>query len=178
MASLYDPAFTNEELLKQVGLRHRRINFDYKYISEFEYVNQRLLSNINWTDVDFNVPAIEALNEVQGIYMFYINPYSFSMANHPTGEILLYIGQASNLKKRLRKYFYYPNSKLASDQEKRYMVLFFSTLLKLKIYETGDIPPADLDIMEYSLIDSILPPFNLEFKSQFTQQYRRVIYHV
>ena len=165
MASLYAPVFTNQQLLAQVGLRHRRINFDYEYVSSFPYDNQNLLNGINWTDIDFNIASVNLLNEVKGIYMFYINPYSFSMANHPTGDVLLYIGQASNLRERLRKYFYYPNSKLASDQEKRFMILFFSTLLKLKIYETGNINSADLDTIEYSLIDSILPPFNLDFKS-------------
>jgi hypothetical protein len=173
MASLYAPVITNEQLLAQKNLRHKKINLDYEYMSGFPYDNVNLLKNINWTTINFTKRNVATLNNVQGIYMFTFNPYSFSLSNHNI-DIILYIGQADDLKVRLSKYFYYPTSIKASDQEKRFMILFFSEFLKIHFYQT-DLSKAELDILEYSLIDSILPPFNLKFYSEFAQAYRRIL---
>jgi hypothetical protein len=174
MASLYAPAISNEQLLAQIKLRHRSINLDYEYISGFPYENINLFSNINWITFDFNKASVDALNDVQGIYMFTFNPYIFSLSNH-NADVVLYIGQASKLKERLNKYFYYPNSTKVSDQERRYMILFFSNYLRIHIYETKDWSQEDLDTLEYSLIDSILPPFNQKVHSEFAQAYRKIL---
>ncbi len=174
MASLYGPAITNEQLLSQTTLRHRRFNLNYDYISSFPYDNIQLLRTINWTSIDFTRLNVSTLNQVQGIYMFTFNPYAFSMYNH-NADFTLYVGQADNLQSRLLGYFNYVNSKKASDQEKRFMIIYFGNFLKLHYYETINLPQANLDILEYSLIDSILPPFNLRLKSQFAQAYRRLI---
>ena len=174
MASLYAPTITNEQLLVQKNLRHKKVNFDYEYTSGFPYENINLLKNIHWTTIEFKRPNVQALSNVQGVYMFTINPYSFSMSNH-NADIVLYIGQADELKARLSKYFYYPNSKKASDQEKRFMILFFSSFLKVHFFETVNWDQSDLDTLEYSLIDSILPPFNLKVYSEFAQAYRRIL---
>jgi len=174
MASLYAPVISNEQLLSQKNLRHKKINFDYEYTSGFPYDNINLLKNINWTTIDFTKPNVAALNNAQGIYMFTFNPYLFSMSNQ-NADIILYIGQADDLRVRVKKYFYYPNSKKASDQEKRFMILFFSSFLKLHYFQTANLAQADLDTLEYSLIDSILPPFNLKVHSEFAQAYRRIL---
>jgi hypothetical protein len=174
MASLYAPAFNNEQLLSQLNLRHQKISLDYQYTSGFPYDNQNLLRNINWTTINFEKYNVAALNNVQGIYMFTFNPYGFSNLNH-NADIVLYIGQASKLKTRLTKYFYYPNSTSASDQEKRFMILFFSEFLKVHYFQTGNLSQTDLDTLEYSLIDSVFPPFNLKVHSEFAQSYRRLL---
>ncbi|MCO5257553.1 MAG: GIY-YIG nuclease family protein [Lentimicrobium sp.] len=174
MASLYAPTISNEQLLASFNLRHKKINLDYQYMSSFPYDNIKLLSNINWTTISFTKHDVDRLNNVQGIYMFTFNPYAFSMSNR-VSDIILYIGQATDLKVRLNKYFYYPNSKKASDQERRFMVLFFSNFLKVHFFETITYSQSDLDSLEYGLIDSILPPFNLKFHSEFAQAYRRIL---
>jgi hypothetical protein len=174
MASLYAPAFDNEQILSQLNLRHQKINLDYQYSSGFPYDEKNLLKNINWTTISFARHSIASLSNVQGIYMFTFNPYCFSMLNH-NADIVLYIGQASNLRTRLTKYLYYPNSKSASDQEKRFMILFFSDFLKIHYFQTRNLSQIDLDSLEYSLIDSILPPFNLKVHSEFAQSYRRLL---
>jgi hypothetical protein len=174
MASLYTPTITNEQLLNQIGLRHRKFNLDYEYTSSFQHNDLNLLKNINWNTVDFKRAAINALNPVQGIYMFTFDPYKFSLSNHEA-DLVLYIGQAANLQDRLSGYFDYVKSKKAADQEKRMMILFWGDYLKLKYYQTPNLSVADLDNIEYSLIDSILPPFNLKIRSQFAQAYRRLL---
>jgi len=174
MASLYAPAISNEQLLAQKNLRHRKINLDYEYISSFPYNNINLLKNITWVASHFTKANVAALNNEQGIYMFTFNPYSFSMSKHDA-DIILYIGQADDLKVRLNKYFYYPNSHKASDQERRFMILFFSNFLKIHVYQTTNLSQTDLDTLEYSLIDSILPPFNQKLHSEFAQAYRKIL---
>jgi hypothetical protein len=174
MASLYAPAISNEQLLAQIKLRHRSINLDYEYISGFPYENINLFRYINWITFDFNRASVDAIDDVQGIYMFTFNPYIFSLSNH-NADVVLYIGQASKLKERLNKYFYYPKSKKASDQERRYMILFFSNYLKIHIYETINWNQEDLDKLEHCLIDSILPPFNQRLYSEFAQSYKKII---
>lgn len=175
MAGLYDRAISNEQLLKQSALRHRRFNLNYdEYIASFPYPDVHLLKSVSWSSIDFTRPSVATLNPVQGVYMFTFNPYAFSMFHH-NAEFILYVGQAEDLQDRLGGYFNYINSKKAADQEKRFMVLYFGKFLKLQFYETGSLSQADLDTLEYSLIDSILPPFNLRFKSQFAQGYRRLI---
>ena len=174
MASLYAPAISNEQLLAQKNLRHRKINLDYEYTSGFPYPKINLLKNVSWKIYDFNKANIDALNSAQGIYMFTFNPYIFSLSNH-NADIVLYIGQADNLRIRLNKYFYYPNSSKASDQERRFMILFFSDFLKIHVYQTTNWTPKDLDSLEYSLIDSILPPFNQRVHSEFAQAYRKIL---
>lgn len=174
MVSLYAPAISNEQLLAQKNLRHRKINLDYEYTSSFPYDNINLLKSVSWTTYDFNKANVAALNNAQGIYMFTFNPYIFSLSNH-NADIVLYIGQADNLRVRLNKYFYYPNSHKASDQERRFMILFFSNFLKIHVYQTTNWNQKDLDTLEYSLIDSILPPFNQKVHSEFAQAYRKIL---
>ena len=174
MASLYAPAISNEQLLAQKNLRHRPINLDYEYTSGFPYDKINLLRNLSWTTYDFNRENVDALGDVQGIYMFTFNPYIFSLSNH-SAEVILYIGQAGKLRERLNKYFYYSNSIKATDQEKRYMILFFSGFLKIHVYQTTNWDQKDLDTLEYSLIDSILPPFNQKVHSEFAQAYRKIL---
>ena len=53
MASLYDSLITNEDLLKQKNLRHRKINFDYEYISGFPISDFNLVKSLNWNSVRF-----------------------------------------------------------------------------------------------------------------------------
>ena len=174
MASLYAPLISNDVLLAQKNLRHRKINFDYEYISSFPHENIDLLKPLTWDRISFNKNEVSQLPINQGIYMFVFNPYSFSRSNH-TADSIFYIGQANNLRERINKYFRYPKSAKASDQEKRYMILFFGDYLKLQYYETSDFSQLDLDNLEYSLIDSLLPPFNLKVHSEFAQAYRRLI---
>lgn len=174
MASLYAPAISNEQLLAQKNLRHRKINLDYEYISSFPHDNINLLKSISWISCDFNKTNVAALNKAQGIYMFTFNPYSFSLSNH-AACIILYIGQAEDLRVRLNKYFYYPNSNKASDQERRFMILLFSNFLRIQVYQTTNWSKTDLDTLEKSLIDSILPPFNQKVYSEFAQSYRKLL---
>lgn len=174
MASLYAPVISNEQLLASKNLRHRKINLDYEYIINFPHDDIGLLESISWSTIDFNRSNVATLNNVQGIYMFTFNPYAFSKSNH-NAELILYIGQADDLKKRISKYFSYPNSKKASDQERRFMILFFSKFLKIHFLETITLSQNELDSLEYSLIDSILPPFNLKLHSEFAQAYRRIL---
>jgi len=174
MASLYAPAISNEQLLASTNLRHKKINLDYMYTSSFPHDNINLLKNFNWKTINFGKAEVGALNNHQGIYMFTFNPYLFSLSNH-SAEIILYVGQAKDLKERLIKYFNYPNSKKASDQERRFMILFFSNFLKVHVFETNNLSQADLDSLEYSLIDSLLPPYNLKVHSEFAQAYRRIL---
>jgi hypothetical protein len=173
MASLYTPSITNDDLLAQKNLRHRKINLDYEYISGFPHTNFNLLKGITWSTIDFTKANVGALNNNQGIYMFSIDPYLFSMCNK-NSDIILYIGQAKKLRERLEAYFYYPNSSKPSDQERRYMILFYLGYLKLHYFQTN-LSQADLDTLEYSLIDSIIPPYNQRFRSSFTQQYRKLL---
>ena len=174
MASLYTPSITNEQLLASKNLRHKKINLDYEYTSGFPYDNVGVLKNINWNTIAFTKQNVAAIRNTQGIYMFTFNPYSFSMSNHQA-EIILYIGQAKDLQVRLTKYFAYPNSTKASDQERRFMVLFFSDFLRINFLETNNLSQTDLDNLEYGLIDSILPPYNLKVHSEFAQAYRRIL---
>src|SRR6187397_1893840 len=99
MASLYDPVFSNDQLLAQKNLRHRRINFDYEYISSFPHIVPAHLSSFKWQTLDFNKVAINTLKASQGIYMFVFNPYKSSVLNH-SAKIAFYIGQADNLRTR------------------------------------------------------------------------------
>lgn len=174
MANLYAPAISNEMLLSQMNLRHIKINLDYEYIARFPGLNVYMFRHIHWQCIEFNRNEVDRLGENRGIYMFTFSPYSFSLAQH-SADMILYIGQADRLRSRLGDYFYYPNSKKASDQARRYMVLFFSGFLKVYYYETGNIPQSELDELEHGLIDSILPPFNLRVYSELAQAYRRLI---
>ncbi len=173
MADLYAPVISNEVLLSQRNLRHRRINLDYEYISGFPHEDNNLLKGLVWTSIEFKKNQVSAIPDNQGIYMFTLNPYGFSCSNHEA-HVVLYIGQAGKLKTRLEKYFYYPNSRKASDQERRFMILFFQDFLTVKYCETT-LSGSELDSLEYSLIDSILPPFNLQVHSEVAQAYRRII---
>lgn len=172
MASLYDGSISNEELLSQKNLRHKRINFDYEYISKFPVDNYSLFKEIAWETVDFNRKEVNNITTGQGLYVFSFNPCGFSLLNFDA-NIPLYIGQASSLKSRLMGYFNYVKSNKASDQDKRFMILFFSDFLKISYYETNGLSTKDLDELEYTLIDSLIPPFNLRFRSQLAQSYRR-----
>lgn len=174
MASLYDGSISNDELLAQKNLRHRRINFDYEYISKFPVNNYSLFRSISWTTVDFNKIEVSKITTGQGLYVFNFSPTSFSLLNWDA-NVPLYIGQASSLRNRLMSYFNYVNSNKASDQDKRFMILFFSGFLKISYYETKSLNTSDLDELEYTLIDSIIPPFNLRFRSQLAQSYRRIL---
>lgn len=174
MASLYDSIISNEDLLKQKNLRHKKINFDYEYISNFPINDYNIFKNISWTTVDFRREKVNGIPDNQGLYVFSFNPTGFSLINFDS-NIPLYIGQASNLKSRLLNYFGYINSKKASDQDKRFMILFFSDFLKVSYFETINLKPEELDDLEYTLIDSIIPPYNLRFRSQLAQSYKRSI---
>lgn len=173
MANLYAPAISNEQLLAQVGLRHKRINLNYEYSSGFDYQDVSVFNGINWTTVDFNKANISSLNQVSGIYMYTFRPHNFSHLGF-NSDVVLYIGQATNLRTRLMTYFHYPNSVKASDQERRFMILFFGDFLQLNYYETPHLNQQQLDILEHDLIDSILPPYNLKVYSQAAQGYRRI----
>jgi hypothetical protein len=174
MASLYSPSISNEDLLLQKNLRHKRLNLDYEYTSAFPYQDISVFSNLSWQTVDFNRINVSALNPVRGIYMYTFNPHNFSMLGF-SSNIVLYIGQASNLRTRVAKYFTYPNSIRAADQERRFMILFLGDYLQLNYYEAPHLNPQQLDVLEHDLIDSILPPFNLRVYSQWAQQYRRIL---
>lgn len=172
MASLYDSFISNEDLLKQKNLRHRKINLDYEYISGFPTNDLNLFKAINWVSVDFERSLINAIPNTSGVYVFNFDPCQFSLSNFQS-KIPLYIGQASNLRSRLSGYFNYINSKLPADQDKRFMILFFSHYLKVSYYEAPSLTQIQLDELEYTLIDSLIPPFNLKFRSHLAQAYRR-----
>jgi hypothetical protein len=174
MANLYTPIITNTDLLNHKSLRHKKFNLDYEYIAGFPHVDTTVFNAITWQTIDFSKANVANLNPVQGIYMFTFNPYRFSKSTH-NADLVFYIGQANNLPERLSNYFNYIKSKKASDQEKRTMILLWGDYLKIKYFETVNWSQSRLDDLEYGLIDSILPPFNLRIRSEFAQAYRRLI---
>ncbi len=174
MASLYAPAISNAVLLQQKSLRHRRLNLDYEYISAFPLQDSTVFQGIAWQTIDFTRANVNLLNTVRGVYMYSFKPNSFSRLGF-NSDIVLYIGQAGNLRSRVSSYFGYPNSIKASDQERRFMILFFGNHLQLNYFEAPHLSMAQLDILEHDLIDSLLPPFNLKVYSELAQGYRRIL---
>jgi hypothetical protein len=172
---------SNEKLLAQIGLRHVKVNLDFEHIQNLsasalgdadEY--KAFFERINWNSISFEKDNRGQIPEEPGVYMFTFCPYSYSLAKHEA-QVVLYIGQAKDLRNRFNGYLSYPNSKKPTDQLRRTMIVLWGNRLNFYFYPNSMLNKKDLDTIEFGLIDAILPPFNKEIKSSFSQAYKKLL---
>lgn len=174
MSNIYNSITTSKQILNQVSLRHRRFNLDFDLIASIK-PKSSLVSSLNWNKVKFQKGNKNTLPEMPGVYMFILKPYLAGICKLAS-EFILYVGQTKNLKERYSGYFQYKNSKKASDQDKRTMIVIWEDHLHFYYHSLPDnTTKSQLDDLEFDLIDSVLPPFNARFRSENVKSYLKML---
>lgn len=165
--NLYNSLLDNDSIKKQYGVRWRKfcLDFDIWNLN----IDLEKEADFQWTEVKFKKENRILIPESKGIYFFLIKPTNSALLNE-SHKYILYIGQAKNLRRRYGEYFRYASSKHASEQLKRYMVVIWRSHLYFNFIELLSTNDDELTDIEYKLIDSIAPPFNKDFRSDFVKE--------
>lgn len=165
--TLYTPSLTNVEILNDQRYMWPRLCLDNRIWEQ----PTRLLHNhsLQWQECSFDRSNKVHVPDRQGIYMFVLKSNNSIFANN-NHSYILYVGQTVNLKQRFSKYFSYKNSDKPSDQLKRIMVLVWEGKLTFNFFETTNFTGAQLDDIEFDLIDMIVPPMNNNFRAEGIKQ--------
>lgn len=129
----------------------------------------------DWKEVKFiraNFNALDALSGQKGVYAFVARPEKSATVHH---SYILYIGQATNIPQRFKKYFNYSRSTHPSDQLRRRMVVVWRDCLYFQYVLTPSFNASKLTDFEYDLIDTIAPPINDRFRSRILSSYHKAL---
>ncbi|MGM0934730.1 MAG: hypothetical protein ACQEWD_14940 [Bacteroidota bacterium] len=159
--SLYDNELTNKEILNDKRFRWKNFCLDLSLLHRKPKLAHKF--TINWNEVKFLRKNGKHIPDSQGIYMFVVNIEN-KIGLNENSKYILYIGQTVNLKSRYMSYFRYEDSDQPSDFLKRCMVLIWKNKLDFHFFETGNVSKKELDNIEFDLIDSVVPPFNIRFR--------------
>jgi excinuclease UvrABC nuclease subunit len=164
---LYLPETTNEEILRANERRWQKFCLDPRV-----WENKTLLKKsfeVQWKEVEFKEDNRNKVPAKQGIYMFVAKPRKDDLI-HPYHTYILYVGQAHNLNERFQTYFRYKNNTEPHDQLKRIMIVIWEKYLSFCYFVTNDLDRKRLDMLEYDLIDTIIPPMNNRFRAKVIKQ--------
>lgn len=161
--NLYANELTNKEILDHKPFRWKSICMDMDLLK----VKHKKINKINivWKDVEFLKKNKTEVPSSQGIYMFVLD-VSNGLNLYNTSKYILYVGQTINLKSRFNSYFGYENSDEPSDFLKRCMVLIWKRKLDFYFFETKNLTAQELTMVEFDIIDSVVPPINQRFRGR------------
>ena len=133
----------------------------------YRQLSERFASNstpqagvMDWHQLPFEKVQLEKFPERGGIYIF---TYNFRCLEFLDQRMLLYLGEAGNLRARLDRHWRISQLAEASGRplhEKRLWTLFTSFNNLLVTYCTLDIPQDERKDLERQMIGVLDPPFN------------------
>jgi excinuclease UvrABC nuclease subunit len=174
MSNIYNSITTNDQILAQVHIRHKRFNLNFDLMQSIK-PKSSLTSSLKWNKIKFLKGNKNILPETPGIYMFILRPYLAGLCQF-SSDFILYIGQTKNLRSRYLDYFQYKNSIKAADQDKRTMIVIWENHLYFYYHSLPtNTSKTELDDLEYDLIDSVIPPFNARFRSENVKSYLKML---
>jgi len=165
--NLYLPEITNEEILNTHENYWRKFCLDPRVWEGGTAFKQNL--SFEWHEIEFKKENKIRVPDKQGIYMFVAKPEKEHLV-HMYHSYIMYIGQANNLKKRFDSYFHYKNNTEPHNQLKRIMTVIWEKYLSFCYFVTNNLEEKKLDMLEYDLIDTIIPPINNQFRAKIINQ--------
>ena len=126
---------------------------------------------MSWYQLPFEDAQVEKFPQQGGIYIFTFTFYCLEFLEH---KMILYLGEAGNLRNRLRQHLQTSQlteaqlnqSKRTTPHEKRLWSLFTSFQNLVVNYCTLDIPQDERRVLERQMIGVLDPPFNWQHRAR------------